>query len=415
MATTDDDEGVTTPDGRPAGRPPRDPGTLAVHAGEAPDPTTGALEPPLTLATTYAFADAEDARAQFAGETEGYIYSRWRNPSVEVFERKLAALEGAEAAVGTASGMAAIFGALTAHLNAGDHVVAPRGCYAETARLLRETFPRYGVEATFVDATDPGAIEAGMRPNTRVLWLETPANPTLALTDLDAAVAIARRHDALTIADETFATPHHQQPLAHGVDLVVHSATKGLGGHGDVVGGAVAGSAERCRRIRDVAVRQVGGAMSPFAAWLLARGMKTLPLRAERSAATALALATRLEGDRRVRRVRYPGLPSHPQAELARRQMRHGFGGLIAFEAAGGFAAARRLHDRVTLISRAVSLGDARSLLTHPASTTHVSMPPEARAAAGIGEGLLRLSVGLEGVDDLWVDLDQALGDQPRE
>jgi len=389
--------------------PDRDPSTVAVHAGESPDPTTGAVEPPVVLATTYAFDDAADAEAQFAGDADGYIYSRWRNPSVEVFERKLAAMEGAEAGVGTASGMAAIHGVLAANLVQGDHVVAPRGCYAETARLLRETFPRFGVETTFVDATDPANIAAAMRPETRIVWVETPANPTLALTDLAAVVDVARDRDALIVVDGTFATPHHQQPLAAGVDLVVHSATKAIGGHGDVVGGVVAGSAARCAAVRDLAVRKAGGTMAPLSAWLLTRGVKTLPLRAERAAATALELARRLERDSRVAWVRYPGLPSHPQHDLACHQMRHGFGALVAFEVAGGLDAGRRLHDGVALITRAVSLGDTRTLLTHPASTTHVSMPPGDRRAAGITDGLLRLSVGLEGVDDLWADLDRSL------
>jgi len=388
--------------------PDRDPSTVAVHAGESPDPTTGAVEPPVVLATTYAFDDAADAEAQFAGDADGYIYSRWRNPSVEVFERKLAAMEGAEAGVGTASGMAAIHGVLAANLVQGDHVVAPRGCYAETARLLRETFPRFGVETTFVDATDPANIAAAMRPETRIVWVETPANPTLALTDLAAVVDVARDRDALIVVDGTFATPHHQQPLAAGVDLVVHSATKAIGGHGDVVGGVVAGSAARCAAVRDLAVRKAGGTMAPLSAWLLTRGVKTLPLRAERAAATALELARRLERDSRVAWVRYPGLPSHPQHELARRQA-SGFGAMVWFEVRGGVDAGKRLVDALELWSLAEDLGSVESLVTHPITMTHADVEPEERARIGLTDGLVRLSVGLEDAEDLIDDLARAL------
>lgn len=387
-----------------------DPSTLAVHAGEAPDPTTGALDAPIVLSNTFAFDDAADAAAQFAREKDGYIYARWRSPTVEVLERKIAALEGAEDTVATASGMAAVHGVFAAFCVQGDRVVAPRAVYAETARLLRETLPRFGIETTFVDTTDLGAVEAALSEGAKIVWLETPANPTLAVTDLAAVARLAHDAGALVAVDGTFATPWHQTPLAEGVDLVVHSATKGIGGHGDAVGGLASGRRGLTDAVRDTAVRRAGGAMAPLNAWLLARGAETLPLRAARAAESAAELARRLEADPRVARVSYPGLPSHPQHDVARRQMRNGFGALVAFEVRGGLDAGRRLHDGVRLVSRAVSLGDARTLITHPASTTHVSMPPEARAAAGLGDGLLRLSVGLEHVDDLWRDLDAALG-----
>lgn len=383
--------------------------TLAVHGGEQPDPATGALDPPVVLATTFAFDSAEDARARFAGERDGYIYSRWRNPTVDALERKVAALECAEQAVALASGMAAVYGAVTSVVSAGDHVVAPVSIYAETAKLLREHLARFGVETTFVDMTDAALARAAMRPRTRLVWAESPANPTLAVADLAALATVAHDANALLVVDNTFATPYHQRPLSLGADLVVHAATKALCGHGDAVGGIVAGSGKLCEAVRRDAVRSVGAALSPFNAFLIARGARTLALRARQSSASAMTLATRLASDRRVERVHYPGLTSHPGHAVAVRQMHDGFGGLVAFEARGGVEAGRRCYDRVGVIARAVSLGDVRSLLTHPATTTHASMPADARRAGGIGDGLLRLSVGIEDVEDLWEDLDRAL------
>lgn len=386
------------------------PSTVAVHAGDLPDATTGALEPPLVLSNAYAFDDAQSTAARFAGTEEGFIYTRWRNPTVEAFEKKVAALEGAEAAVALASGMAAVHGAMTLDLRAGDHVLASASLYAETTRLARDRLARFDVEVSYVDTTDPSAVEAAFRERTRVVWVETPANPVLWVTDIGAVAEIAHARGARVAVDSTLATPYHQRPLELGADLVVHSATKAIGGHGDAIGGVVAGSAELCTRLRSDAVRASGAAMSPFTAWLLARGARTLPLRAERASATALELAGRLQADRRVERVWYPGLASHPGHELARRQMRRGFGAIVAFEVRGGVAAGRGLYDGVELITRAVSLGDVRTLLTHPATTTQASMPPEQRRAAGLPDALLRLSVGIEDVEDLWADLDRALG-----
>jgi len=384
--------------------------TLAVHAGEAPDPASGALDPPVVLASAYAFEDAADAEAQFAGARFGHIYSRWRNPTVRALEAKVAALEGAEDCVALASGMAAVHASLSAHLSSGDHVVAPRSLYAETTRLLVGHLARFGVSTSFADATDPASVEAAMQAETRVVYAETPANPTLAVSDLAALAEIAHGAGAILIVDSTFATPAHQRPLALGADLVVHSATKALCGHGDAVGGVACGDAERVARVRETGVRTCGGALSPLSATLIARGVRTLGLRAARSSASALVLARRLSADPRVERVHYPGLESHPGHEVAARQMEGGFGGLLAFEVRGDRAAGARCYDAVELISRAVSLGDVRSLLTHAASTTHASLTPEQRRDAGIGEGLMRLSVGVEDVEDLWADLDRALG-----
>ncbi len=382
--------------------------TLAVHAGEAPG-ADGALDPPVVLSSAFAFADASDAAARFDGTREGLIYTRWRNPTVEALERKVAALEGAEECVALASGMAAVHASIAAFVSAGDSVVAPSGIYAETARLLRGHFARFGVETRFVDTTDLRAIEAAIGPSTRLVYVETPANPTLAITDLRGAAELAHAAGARLVVDSTFATPYHQRPLEHGADLVLHSATKALCGHGDAVGGVVSGRAADVSRVREEGVRTCGGALAPLSATLIGRGVRTLALRMERASASALELARRLSAHPAVERVAYPGLPSHPGHAIAAKQMERGFGALIAFEVRGGLAAGARAYDAVEVIARAVSLGDVRSLLTHPASTTHVSLTPEQRREGGIADGLMRLSVGVEDVEDLWEDLERAL------
>ncbi len=382
--------------------------TLAAHGVAAEG---DALQPPIHLTTAYRFDDAADAAGRFQG-SGGEIYQRWRNPSVIAFERALAVLEGAEAAVAFGSGMGALASVIGANVGSGEHVVAPLSVYAETAKVLRGPFARMGIRSTFVDATDPAAVAAAIEPETRLITIETPANPVLAVTDIAALAEVARGAGVTLVVDSTFATPYHQRPLAHGAHLVVHSATKAISGHGDVLGGVVAGDAERIAAIRDHGVRAMGAVLAPQAAFLLSRGLRTLALRMERSSANAAELARRLAADPRVSSVRYPGLESHPQHALATRQMDRGFGAMVAFEVAGAapLEAGRRLYDRLGLIVRAVSLGDTHTLVTHPASTTHASMSPEQRAAAGIGEGLLRLAVGIESVEDLWRDLDRALG-----
>ncbi len=388
--------------------------SISVHAGEAPDPETGALATPIVLASAFAFDDAEHAAAAFRGEASrrsghgpAYIYGRWANPTVEALEAKLAALEGAEAACGSASGMAAVTGALLSVCESGAHVVAPAAMYGESARLLRERLPKLGITTTFVDATEPGAYEAALRPETRALYIETPCNPVLGITDVRATVALAKSRGLVTIADNTFATPFCQNPLALGVDLVVHSMTKGLGGHGDAIGGAIAGSKARVDAARDVLVKGLGGVMSPFGAYLLSRGLITFALRQRQACSSAARIARLLEDDASVSRVHHPSLPSHPGHTLARAQM-HAMGTIVAFELHTA-ERARRVLESVKLITHAVSLGDARSLITHPASTTHASMPAADRARAGIADGLLRLSVGLESHADLEQDLAGAL------
>jgi methionine-gamma-lyase len=388
--------------------------TLCVHAGDLPDPTSRALEAPLVLSSAFGFADAEQAAGAFQGTNDGYIYGRWANPTVEALEAKVAALEGTPATCATASGMAAVSGAVLAFCAQGDHVVAPRSMYAESARLLRERLPRFGIETTFVDATDVAAYERALRPSTRVLYIETPANPNLAISDVAAIVALARARGAMTIADNTFATPFAQSPQALGVDLVVHSMTKALGGHGDAIGGCVCGPEDHVARVRDLVVKGFGGVLSPFAAFLIARGLRTFALRQRQQCATAAFLASRLATHPDVAVVHHPSLPSHPGHALAGRQM-HAYGALLSFELHGrgrvtALEAGKRVLEGVKTITHAVSLGDVRSLIVHPASTTHSTMPAEARAAAHISDGLLRLSVGLESAGDLWTDLQRALG-----
>jgi methionine-gamma-lyase len=389
--------------------------TACVHAGDVPDPATHALEGPLVLSSAFGFASAEEAAGAFQGKNEAYIYGRWGNPTVEALEGKLAALEGTEDACATASGMAAVSGVVLAFCATGDHVVAPRSMYAESARLLRERLPRFGIETTFVDATDVRAYAAAVRPTTRLCYIETPANPNLAIADVAAIVALARERGITTVADNTFATPFAQTPHALGVEIVVHSMTKALGGHGDAIGGCVCASRAHVGRVRDLVVKGFGGVISPFNAFLVARGLRTFALRQRQQCASAAELARRLAEHPRVAVVHHPSLAAHPGHELARRQM-HAFGSLVSFEMRGAgaddaaaLAAGRRVLEGVRTITHAVSLGDVRSLLVHPASTTHSTMPAEVRAAANIGPGLLRLSVGIESAEDLWRDLETAL------
>lgn len=379
--------------------------TLCVHAGEvvAPD---GALDPPIVMSSAFAFDSTEHAARAFRGEEEAWIYGRWGNPTVAALETKLAALEGAESACATASGMAAIAGAILATCEAGDHVVAPRSMYAESARLLRERLPRLGITTTFVDGA-PEAYAAAITARTRMLYVETPANPTLAVVDLAAIVGL-RPVGGLVLADGTFATPFAQTPLQSGVDLVVHSMTKGLGGHGDVIGGVVAGSKALVDRVRDTVIKGFGGILSPLSAWLVARGLRTFALRQERACATAATLAQRLAEHDAIAVVHHPSLATHPGHALASRQM-HAYGGLLSFELKDGIERGRRVIERLKVATHAVSLGDVRTLVVHPASTTHSTMPAETRRLAGIGDGLIRVSCGIESADDLIRDFEHAL------
>jgi methionine-gamma-lyase len=375
--------------------------TLSVHAGEDPNEWR-ALATPIVLASAFSFDDAAHAAAAFRHENDAYIYGRWGNPTVEALEAKVAALENGRAACASASGMAAISGTLLSICEAGSHIVAPRSMYGESARLLRERLPRLGIETTFVDTPTPEAYAAAATKATRVFYIETPSNPTLAVADVPGIVALARDRGATTIADNTFATPFCQTPLDLGVDLVVHSMTKALGGHGDAIGGVVVGDEARVARARDTIVKGFGGIMSPLGAYLVARGIVTFALRQRQACGTAARIASTLAAHPNVARVFHPSLAPERATHM------HAYGSLLSFDVAS-LERARGVLERVELVTHAVSLGDARSLITHPAATTHASMPEGERARAGITDGLLRLSVGLESPDDLERDLLAAL------
>lgn len=380
--------------------------TVAIHAGT--ELAQQDVSPPIHMANTYLFDSAETAAQAFETEDRP-IYTRWGNPTIQVMERKVAALEGAEAAVATASGMAAVSAAVLAAVDNGDHVVATTGLYSGTYHLFTEDLPRFGIETTLAEATDPDAFRRAIKPNTRLIYLESPGNPTLTLNDITEIASIARAHGILSMIDNTFATPINQRPIELGVDVVVHSATKFLGGHGDALGGVIAGPQQFITQVLKGPVRRFGGCISPFNAWLIARGICTLPLRIAQHNTNALRVASWLAEHPAVAWVRYPWHPSHPQYELARRQMPGGGGGVVVFELKGGYEAGVRLLNRVSLCARTVSLGDVRSLITHPPSTTHHSVPQAARLNAGITEGLVRFAVGLEDPEDIIADLAQAL------
>lgn len=379
--------------------------TEAIHAGEKA--LTSDVAPPIHVANTYLFKSAEDAAQAF--ETEGQpIYTRWGNPTIAMLEDKVAALENGEAAIATASGMAAVSAALLTDMASGDHIVATTGLYSGTYHFIMEDLPRFGIEATLVEATAPAAFEAAILPNTRAIYLETPGNPTLSLNNIAAIAEIGNQHKIRTFIDNTFATPYNQRPLDLGIDVVIHSATKFLCGHGDAIGGVVVGSGDFIERTRKGPIRRIGGCIAPFNAWLISRGIQTFPLRMARHNENALQMANWLAQHPAVEWVRYPLHPTHPQYDLAQQQMTGG-GGVVVFELKGGVEAGARLLNRIQLCTRTVSLGDTRTLMTHPASTTHHSVPREARRASGITDGLVRFAVGLENMEDLIADLEQAL------
>jgi methionine gamma-lyase len=382
--------------------------TRAIHLGYEPDDALGALTPPLHLSSTFTFASAEDAAATFAGERQQFVYGRVHNPTQALLEARLASLEGGAAALATASGMGAIGCVIWSTLRPGDRVVAHHRMYGNSYTLFRHELPAWNIEVRFADLSDP-AQAAAIVAGTRLVFFETPSNPTLELIDVANVSALARRAGAVTVVDNTFCTPYLQRPLELGADLVVHSMTKYLCGHGDVVAGAVIGSEEAIRHARMHGLRYITGAtISPMAAFLVLRGLKTLGLRMERHSDSALRIALALERHPKVERVHYPGLPSHPQFALARACLRRA-GGLIALELKGGAEAAARLMNGVRLARIAVSLGDAETLVQHPASMTHAGYGAEDLARCGISRGLVRVSVGLEDVEDIETDLIKAL------
>ncbi len=384
--------------------------TRAIHFGYEPMDHEGALTPPLHLTSTFAFETAETGGQIFAGERPGYIYSRISNPTLDLLERRVADLEGAEAALATASGMGAITSALWTLVAPGDEIIVDKTLYGCTFAYMRHGLAKFGVTITHVDMTDPANLSAAIGPKTRVVYFETPANPNMRLVDIEATAKSARAGGAVTVVDNTYASPLLTRPIELGADIVVHSATKYLGGHGDLVAGMVVGSAETIATIRTTGMKDMTGSiMAPFNAMLILRGLKTMALRMERHCTSAQRIAETLERHPAVARIYYPGLPGFDQHELACRQMTGGFGGMIAFELKGGYAAGLSMMNRLQLIRRAVSLGDAESLIQHPASMTHSTYTREEREEHGISEGLVRLSVGLEDCDDILADILGAL------
>ncbi len=373
--------------------------TLAIHAGERPDKTFGAVSVPIYQTSTFVFEDV--------GKTRGYDYSRTANPTRKVLEDTLAQLEGGKAGFAFATGMAAE--TTVVHLlKAGDHVISGDDVYGGTYRLFQNVMHDLGLEFTFLRMNKRQAIEQAIKPNTRMIWIETPSNPLLNITDVKMVVDVARKHNILTVIDNTFATPYFLRPIEYGVDLVVHSTTKYLNGHCDVVGGAVVTTTDELTQKVQFLLNAMGTCASPFDCWLVLRGIQTLPLRMKKHEENAMAVASYLQSHKAVSRVFYPGIESHPGHEIAKRQMK-GFGGVVSFELKGGIKAVDNFLRRLKVFSLAESLGGVASLAEHPATMSHASMPPDYRAKIGISDDLIRLSIGLESIDDLIDDLGQAL------
>ncbi len=381
--------------------------SLAVRAGQQRT-NEGEQGEPIFTTSSYVFDSAAHAAARFSGDEPGNIYSRFTNPTVRTFERRLAALEGGEACVGTASGMAAILSTCMALLKAGDHIVSSRAIFGTTTVLFSTYLERFGVEVSYVPLTDLDAWRSAIKPNTRLLFLETPSNPLTEVADIRALAKLAHAHDCLLVVDNCFCTPALQQPLKLGADIVIHSATKYLDGQGRCIGGAVVGDAQRVGTDVYGFIRTAGPSMSPFNAWVFLKGLETLRLRMMAHSESALALARWLEQQASVEAVHYCGLASHAQHELAAAQQR-AFGGVLSFEVRGGKEAAWRVVDATRLLSITANLGDAKTTITHPATTTHGRLSPEQREAAGIADGLVRVAVGLEDIEDIKADLARGL------
>ena len=383
--------------------------TRAIHHAYDPYAGHGSLNPPLYLSSTYAFPTVEDGAARFAGEQAGYVYSRVGNPTTNLLEQRIADLEGGEAALVTASGMGATTSLLWTLLKPGDEVIADKTLYGCTFGFFNHGLAKFGVRITHLDLTDPANLEAAINASTRIVFFESPANPNMRLVDIAAIAAIARRHDAKVVVDNTYCTPYLQRPIELGADYVVHSATKYLGGHGDLIAGAIVGPRESLDQVRFYGLKDMTGAvLSAQDAFLVLRGIKTLALRMHRHSENAQGIAGFLAAHDKVEVCHYPGLASFPQLELAQRQMKLP-GGMVAFELKDGIEAGRRFMNALRLVTRAVSLGDAESLAQHPASMTHSFYTPEERKEHLIGEGLVRISAGLEDLPDLLADIEQAL------
>jgi O-succinylhomoserine sulfhydrylase len=389
------------------------PATQLVHGGTMRS-QFGETSEAIFLTQGFAYPNMETAEARMKGDEPGYVYSRYANPTVVMFEQRIALLEGAEAARGTASGMAAVTASLMAQLRAGDHVIAARAMFGACLYVVEDLLPRFGVASTLVDGGDLAQWRAAMRPETKVLFLESPTNPCLEVYDIAAIASIAHEGGARLVVDNVFATPILQKPLQLGADCVVYSATKHIDGHGRCLGGVILGGRELIEGDIHNFLRQTGPALSPFNAWVFLKSLETLPLRVRQQVESAARIADFLSTHRHIRRVRYPGRPDHPQADLIKRQMSGG-GTLVALEVNGGKPAAFAFANQLSLVTISNNLGDAKSLITHPATTTHQRLTPEAKAALGVSDGLLRLSVGLEDADDLIEDLDAALAVLDRE
>jgi O-succinylhomoserine sulfhydrylase len=362
---------------------------------------------PLFMTSSFVFEDAEQARALFADEIQGNIYTRFSNPNNTELVNKLCLMEGTEDGIATASGMAAMYISMIALLKSGDHVLASRSVFGSTHQILNTIFPRFNISHTYVDLTDPDAWEKNILPNTKMIFVETPSNPALDMIDLEWLGQLAKRKNVILNVDNCFATPYLQRPAKWGAHLVTHSATKFMDGQGRVIAGAVLGTKELIKEIRFFA-RHTGPSLSPFNAWILSKSLETLAVRMERHCANALELATHMEKQKDVVKVKYPFLPSHPQHALAKKQMKLG-GGMVTFELAGGIDRGRRFLNALKMISHSANLGDTRTIATHPASTTHSKLSEEERAAVGITPGLIRISVGLESTADIIADIDQAI------
>lgn len=383
-------------------------GTKAIHAGNLDSPVFGEVSVPIFQTSTFSFPNADEGAARFAGKKDGFIYTRMGNPTIKALEDAVSELEGGYAGLGTATGMAAITTIYLSLLQQGDHIVGTDSVYGPTRMVVEKEFTRYGVESTFVDTSRLENLKNAMQPNTKVVYIETPANPTMSITDIQAAADIAHSQDALLVVDNTFASPYLQRPFEFGADIVLHSLTKFLNGHSDVVGGMIVAKTEKLyKRLRRV-LNLFGGTMDPHQAWLVLRGVRTLHLRVEKAQENARELAHFLQEHPKVTWVRYPGLEDHPQYAVAKKQM-DGFGAMICCGVKNGLQGGKTVMDNVKLFTLAVSLGGVESLIEHPASMTHASVPKHEREEAGVLDELVRIAVGCEDFEDLKADLDQAL------
>ncbi|MEO0136993.1 MAG: PLP-dependent aspartate aminotransferase family protein [candidate division WOR-3 bacterium] len=382
--------------------------TDIVHGGVHPDEKTGAHVPPIYMTSTFVFKDADHGARLFKGEEEGYIYTRLGNPTIDLLAKKMAILESGEAGLAFASGMAAVFATVLTCCKSGDHIISDKVIYGGSYALFQGLLPKIGITTTFVDTTNDSEIENNLKSNTRLIFVESPANPTLKINDIAHLADIAHRRNILLCVDNTFATPYLQRPIELGADIVIHSATKYLGGHGDLIGGIVVGKKDFIKKMADEVAKDIGGCISPVNAWLILRGLKTLAVRMERHSANAMALARFLKNHPKVEKVYYPGLEDHPGYEIAKKQMRY-FGGMLGFDLKGGKEAGKVVMNSVKVCTLAVSLGDTDTLIEHPASMTHSTYTEEELIKAGINPGFVRMSVGIENVEDLIDDLEQAL------